>query len=622
MPISKLEPASAAERNVVDSTIQGLLQQNQEYERKVHALRKLRFMKGRTAAPKPFQRVLAGGLRSPMSYRLVQTVVGMICRERPQYKRIPLDKDDRDAASRLQASADPLIQDLERLARKPLYWHFEDALVADGRAVMKGYRDAWTGFPQPHDDEEDEDYNRRVAAFVMAGSSHPLRMRVIDTLQFKVPQTDYEPPYVLETGKRPILGVMDSFGLKFGTNNKLVTHDGATAFHSLELPSGIGPTMDVEELWMNDCVYVRIGGDVYKADNDLGFIPYEWTSGETSSHPDLALQNLSILYPFAGIEPWLNTMLTVLASWGIIGGTPILWTSRKLPPGSGSVPDTAPNLSEIPLGKRIDLGVGGEIGFVQPPPVGREVLEFIQFLVQFLDRAGLPEVAYGAVGTRTPGTAFQGALEQALSKVNPIVSSSERAWASIVQMQWRMVEAMGKPMIVTGTGPSPSDLFKRKRLGRFVIDPKDIHGYYDLHAKIAVGNTQDAISKGMHAKFMRDSKLWSRDRAMEFSGVEDPWEEFKTISRDTLEESPLIQQITLMEALKQEPEIAARAGELEAQGVDILGMLTAAVQGGSGGGSPAPAGGAPAPKRGGKPTGSPKRPGGPRQNTQGSRGHS
>jgi len=113
-----------------------------------------------------------------------------------------------------------------------------------------------------------------------------------------------------------------------------------------------------------------------------------------------------------------------------------------------------------------------------------------------------------------------------------------------------------------------------------VINPRDIHGYYDLHSKIRVGNTQDQISRGMHAAFMRDKKLWSRDRAMEYAGVAEPWDEYKTIMRDTLEESPLVQQISLSEALKQEPEIAARAGELEAQGIDIMGMLTGMMQGG------------------------------------------
>lgn len=632
MAIGTLLEADSDETNLVDSTVQLLMSQHIEYEKRVHHLRKLRFMKLRGSAPKAFQKVLSGGIRSPLSYRLVQTAVGMICKERPSYKRLPLNKDDRDAASRLQSSVDPLMQDLERLSRKPLYWHIVDALVADGRTVVKNYRDAWSGFPEQGDEEDDAAYNQRVAQFVMQGTNHPLRMRTVDTLNFKVPPVDYDPPFVLESGLRPTMGVMQSFGLKFGVNNKFETLPDATAFNYLELPNGVPPTVPVEELWMPDCVYVRIAGQVFKSENDLGFIPYVWSSGETSSNPDVSLQNLSILYPFAGVEPWLNTMLSVLASWGVIGGTPILYTSRKIPPQAGGVPDVQPSLGDIPLGKRIDLGVGGEIGFVQPPPVGREVLEFVQFLVQFLDRAGLPEVAYGALGSRTPGTSFQGALEQALAKVNPVVSSAERVMAENAIMQWRIVESIGKPMVVTGMGVQPKSLFKRKTLGRFIIDPRDIHGYYDLHARIPVGNTQDQISKGMHAAFMRDKKLWTRDRAMEYAGVEDPWDEYKGIMRDTLEESPLVQQITLQQALQQEPELAARADALAQQGIDVnallLGMQPGATpQGapvpgfGGAAGTPQPAGSAPAPARGGRPTGSPKRPGGTRQNRQGSRGH-
>jgi len=631
---------------MVNTAIQDLNRTYLEYERKVHQLRKLRFMKTRASAPKPYQRVLSGGLRSPLSYRLVQTVVGMITKDRPSYKRLPLDNDDKPRAARLAAAADPLMQDLERIAHKPLYEQFVDAVVADGRGIMKCYRDVWQGFPSKESDEEDKAYNKRVAEFVMRGACHPLRMRLVDNLNFKVPLVDYEPPYVLEQGKRPTVDVANTFGLRIGVNNRVTLLPQETAFHRLELPTGIAPVVDVEELWMDDYKYVRMMGQVYKQENELGFKPYVWTAGETSSHPDPSLSNLSILYPYAGIEPWLNTMLSVLAAWGVIGGTPILYTSRKLPPGMGAMPDTMPQLSDIPLGKRIDLGVGGEIGFVQPPPVGREVLEFIQFLTDFLDRAGLPGMAYGNIGTRTPGTAFQGALEQAIAKVNPVTEATERAMAEIVKMHWRMVESIGMPVVVTGLGVRPSNLVRRRSLGRFVVDPKDINGYYDLHAKIRVGNTQDLISRGMHAAFMKAHKLWSRDRAMEFADVDDPNREYQDIMRDTLEESPLVQQLILQQALEQEPELAQRAAQLQGQGIDIGALLTGIPSGGAPGtagvpntppgagttGSPT-AGGVPttggigggqgtAPRRGGKPSGSPKNPGGPRQNRAGTRGHS
>lgn len=623
-----LTEASTVETNVVNAAIQDGHRTFIEYERKVHQLRKLRFMKTRPSAPKPFQRVISGGVRSPLSYRLVQAITGMVTKERPAFKRLPLNKDDRDSASRLQASADPMLQDLERLASRPLYYNFIDAMVADGSAVMKCYRDSWQGFPERGADQQDNEYNDMVAKFIMRGASHPLRMRQVDVLNFKYPLVDYDPPYVIEEGKRPTLGAMTSFGLYFGVNNKLQILPDATAFHTLEIPTGVAPLIDVEEVWRDDEVFVRIGGTVYKAPNKMGFKPYVWAQGETSSHPDPALSSLSVLYPYAGLEPWLNTMLTVLASWGVIGGTPIMYTSRKLPPGAGGVPDSTPNLSDIPLGKRIDLGLGGEIGFVTPPPVGREVLEFINFLVDFMDRAGLSSLAYGQVGTRMPGTSFQMALEQALAKINPIVSSAQIAVADIVKMQWKLVEQLGKPIFVTGDGLQ-TGFGKRRGLGRFIIDPKDIGGYYDLHAKIRVGSTQDAVSRGMHAAFMREKGLWSRDRAMEYSDVDDPFREYQDIMGNKLEESPLITQLMLQQALEQEPELAKRAQSLAAQGVDVGAMLMGVQPGatpqgapvpGFGGGAAKPAGAAPAPKRGGRPTSSPKNPGGPGHNA-GSRGH-
>lgn len=627
MPIGMLTTTDAKDKALVDSAVRDLQSTWLESERKIHQLRKLRFMKTRPTAPKPFQQVISGGLRSPLSYRLVQTVTGMLSKERAVYKRIPLDNSDREAASRLQSSADPLMQDLERIARRPVLTHFIDSLVADGRAIMKCYRDVWDGYPLQMENERDDDYNRRVSNFVSRGATHPLRMRLVDALNFKMPLTEYDPPYVMEGGKRPTLATMSAYGLRFGTNNRVETIEDSSSFHVLELPSGISPTIDVEELWFNDEVYVRVAGNVFRADNEMGFKPYVWASGETSSHPDPSLASLSILYPFAGIEPWLNTMLTVLASWGVIGGTPILYTSRKLPPGAGGTPDVQPQLSDIPLGKRIDLGIGGEIGFVTPPPVGREVLEFINFLVDFLDRAGLPAMAYGTIGTRTPGTAFQGALEQSLQRIQPIATAAENSFAEIVKMQWRIIEGLAKPMVVTGMGMQPKSVFRRKKLGRYVVDPKDINGYYDLHAKIKLGNTQDAISRGMHASFMKDKGLWSRDRAMEYVGVDDPFDEYKTIMRDKLEDSPLIQQLMLQTAIQQEPEIAARAQALQDQGIDpgalLLGMgapagMAQAVGGAGGATAPGPR---PAPARGGRPTGTPKNPGGRRPNAQGSRGH-
>lgn len=615
--------ATSEESNWVGSELMQLRAYYDEAFKTIHYIRRMRFMRLKSNAPRPFQRVMGRGLQSPFSYRLVQTAVGMIGKERPKFTRMPRTNgsNEREAASRLQRSADPLLQSFEQAARRPLLWQLYDQAIGDGRAHIKVMKDVWSGFPVKSDTEEEKKYNQRVADFVMRSSNHPLRSRLVDPLNMLIPPTEFDPPYIIEQGKRPLLATMNKLGLRFGTNNSLVYNPDTLAHPVLELPRSIPATVDVEELWTDDYCFVRIAGqDIIKYENDLGFIPYVNIMGEVSSLNDPSLQSLSILYPYQGIEPWLATLMSTMAAWSILGGTPILWTSRR--PYQGAPPPNDMVLSEIPLGKRVDLGTGGEIGFVQPPPIGREVLEFLNTLVGFLDRAGITPLASGILGSRTPGTAFNAAIEAATGKLKVVADNLEYGISDWVKMSWRVIEKLNQPIVVTGIGLQSKGIMGRRMApGRFIIDPKDIDGYYDLNCELTVTGLQDTISKGMHSAFMKSHKLWSRDRAMRFAGVDDPWEEFKLTLRDDLEESPLVKTQILQEALQADPELAQRAQALAAQGIDVGELLTGApgVPGASGGGgqyggAPQPRGG-PAPQAGGRPTGSPRRPGGTRGGT-------
>lgn len=622
-------PATSAEINWVGAEINQLRQYWDSYFKSTHYLRRMRFMRLRSNAPRPFQRVMGRGLQSPFSYRLVQTAVGMIGKERPRFTRMPRTStsSDREAASRLQRSADPMLQMFEQIARRPLLWQLYDQVIADGRGHIKVSKDVWSGFPVKSETEEAKAYNKRVGEFVMNQSTHPIRSRLVDTMNMLLPPTEYEPPYVIEQGKRPLLPTMNRLGLTFGTNSKLVYNPDTLAHPVYELPRGMPAQVDVEEVWTKDECFIRIANqDIIKYPNDLGFVPYVNIMGEVSSLNDPALQSLSILYPYQGIEPWLSTLMSTMAAWSILGGTPIMYTSRR--PYNGAPPPNDMAMSDIPLGRRVDLGTGGEIGFVQPPPIGREVLEFLNTLVGFLDRAGITPLASGILGNRTPGTAFNSAIEAATGKLKVVVDNLQYGISDWVKMGWRATEVIGQPIFVTGIGLQQGLLGKRMAPGRFMIDPKDVNGYYDLSCELTVSSLQDTISKGMHGAFMKSHNLWSRDRSMKFSGVEDPWDEYKTILRDNLEESPMVKMQILQDALKADPELEKRAEELKAQGVDIGALLTGSPtipgadggggEGGGGGGqyggAPQPRGG-PAPQAGGRSTGRPRRPGGNRGGT-------
>lgn len=622
-----------AERAYIEGEINTLRSYYIEQFKTIHYIRRMRFMRLRSNAPRPFQRLMGRGLQSPFSYRLVQTAVSMVGKERPKYTRVPLNTTGaaKESASRLQNSADPMMQELERIARRPLFWQFVDQAIGDGRAVAKVVKETWTGFPTKGQvpDEDDKAYNKRVAEFVMKANTHPIRSRLVDPMNFLVPPYEYEMPYAIEQGRRPLIATLNNLELNFGSNNKLQYNHDTLAHPVYELPRGINASEDVEEFWTPEYCYVRIAGrEVFKYENDIKAIPYVHTLGEVSSLNDPSLMSLSILYPYQGIEPWISTLMSTMAAWSILGGTPIMYTSRR--PYQGAPPPTDMGLSDIPLGKRVDLGTGGEIGFVQPPQVGREVLEFLNTLVSFLDRAGITPLASGIMGTRTPGTAFSAAIEAATGKLKVVKDNLEFGLADWVKLCWKVVEAVDKPINVTGNGLVQGITGKRMQKSRFTIDPKDIAGYYDLNCELTVSSLQDEISKGMHAAYMKTHGLWDRDRAMRFAGVDDPREEWKGTIRDKIEDSPFVIGQIMQEAIKADPELERRAAELEAQGVDIKGLLAgdpaaarAMMQGGGGmGNGAAPAGGQPAPARGGRGRGSPKRPGGNRNGTpQGSRGH-
>jgi len=613
----------------------------QEFVRTTHQLRRMRALRLSGRAPRAFQSLIGRGVRVPMSWSLVQTVVGMVAKNQPHFKRVPRNARDKDASARLTRAAWPLIETYSRIAKRPLYYQMVDQIAGDGRVVTKLSRTPIEGYPGRDGGETDKAYNKRVEDFLAEEGRRtvPLRLSLVDPTTFWPSREEFESSYVVESGRRPLLATMRSLGLKFGVNNKIETVPAdpvGKTMTELEIPAGLSPTASVDAIWTEESAYVSLNGEWLKFDNELGFIPFSWRFGQTTSINDPMLESNSIIFPFAGVEPWLNTLMSVLLAWSILGGTPILAVNTQphpnLPPGS----ETAP--ADIPLGKMINPGVGKTLQFIQPPPVGREVIEAIQLLMSIYEKAGITSMARGVIGTRTPGLTFGAALEAAGDMFAPLVAGMQGILEDIVSMTFRGVERLGVPMWVTGY--SLEAMNSRKVLAPYKIDPADIDGYYDVHCELKLTNLQDLISRGMHGAFMKGHKLWSWEHAAEFSGSEDPPMERLDILKDDIRNSPLYQEQALRAALGDDPalkevvEMADAAGmplvQLLAQGRTGLQQQVQQQQGSPGqdqagtggggntvyGGGQQPRGG-PAPMAGGRVKGSPRRPTGPRKVKQG-----
>lgn len=606
----RLESVTQTERSWMDQVIQDSRATYDPAFKQIETFRKVRTMRMKPRAPRAFQRILGAGVRSPMAWSLVQTAKGSIARDWPKFTRLPRTDKEGPAAARLAASAVPTLQ---ALSRKDLFRLAVDGALADGRVAIKLRRKPLEGYPLRDSGESDANFNRRVDAFLATKPRAPLRASIIDPTNF-MPARDDPPSYVVEQGVRPMLPTLNEFGLLWDGSNFRRIPEGQP-YSALFQPTG-STTVPVEEIWTAYYCYIRVGGqDYYKTPNDMGgTLPYAWCMGEETSVQTPLMEGVSILYPIVGLEAWMNTLLTCTFAWALLASNPILVTTRDPHPNLPPITETAP--ADLPLGKHIDAGVGAKLGFVQPPPVGRELIEAIQMLLGFYDRVGMTPLARGIIGTRTPGLTMAAAIEAARNMLDGPIHNLERLMEDLIGAVWITVDkAIAVPVWVTGEGLVRGVLGrKQKKLGQWVIDPRDIDGYYDVHAKIEPTFLQDQVTRGMHAAFMLAHRLWSRFRAMEFSGVEDAWDEWLDVLKDSIREHPLTQEYVLQEVAKGEPALGEMLTALQGQGVSPAEVLAGAQ--GIYGGAPQPRG-QPAPGAGGRAAGAPRRPTGPRQTKQG-----
>ncbi len=154
----------------------------------------------------------------------------------------------------------------------------------------------------------------------------------------------------------------------------------------------------------------------------------------------------------------------------------------------------------------------------------------------------------------------------------------------------------------------------RKKRSWATIRPAEARKGRQIAVSLAIDSTQDMIAKGTHAQFMQSAKLWDAEKAMRFSGVENPEDMKDRIDADDARRmmSPLIAQGLIMA----DPDMRAL---VEAQAEEEGGG-----EGGSTGVEPPGPGrnrqGVPAGRGGGKRGGATQKPRGNRQGTGKARG--
>jgi len=557
-----IQPPSVADRTLprrpdaktrlwVERTMNQNIADGYERNRLILGLRRQRMMRLKPHAPEAFQDYLGQGVRVPISFRLVETVVGAVAGGGAPnfYASSP----DAELAQRAAAWCRLMFQAQHRVGQRSLYYSYWDGLIADGLVALKTTRRPWTDFPTRTADETDSQYNTRAEEFIRATPPVPFRTRVVDPATFYPPRSEWGGGYCQESGLRPSDEVFRQLGLQPTPSGNVIVTRSIDQPTPLLMPGlRMGPRVQVDELWTEDDLFVRVHGSIWQYPNEIGKLPYLWTSGSALSFSDPTLQALSVLYPLQYLEPWVNQFLSTLVGNASAAATSIMLETSTVtgtPSGAGET-----EISDIPFGRRVALAPGTDAKFISPPIDAQSVALF-NTMVQMAERFTLSPIPQFA-GTRTPGVVLAAVAERITSVLKPRIDQGQGTWADLMKLYTYMVKDIVKaPVSVSGL------IFEerggRSRVADTVLTPRDVPKISDVMVEIKFRTVQDQIAWDTHNVLMMQAQVWSKERAMRESGVEDTNAEANRISLEQLLQNPTIQMYIQQQSLQGQPPLEA-----------------------------------------------------------------
>lgn len=538
--------ASPDVTNWVNRTLQRMLTEYSERNQMILGLRRQRFMRQKLNLPEAYQQFLGQGVRVPISYKLVETVVGAVAGEgNPDFL---VSSPDRDVQQRATAWCKLIFE--EQLA--PIYYAYWDGLLADGLVAIKTQRRPWTDFPKQNPGEEDEPYNRRAEEYLREKPPVPWTSRIVDAACFIPPRSEWGGGVAAEIGLRPTEDVFKALGLKpSGTWGKMIySSDVPTPRDMISLRSG--PMTQVEELWTEKELYVRVAGNVYVYENDLGRLPYEWTSGSSIAFSDPTLQALSVLYPLQYLEPWVQQTLSGLIGNQQLASVPNLFIEHPVVGGQAGAGE--PLQSDIPQGQQIDLPPGATARY-EGAPIDQGSVALFNVMVQLAkDFTMSPTPTFA--GTRTPGIVLSQAIERTTAVLKPRVEAAKRTWARQQKFYFDILDRIVKvPVVVSGM--VFEERSGRSAIAEVALAPRDIRKIRQVYCNIKYQTTQDKIAWNTHSVLMQQSKVWSMERARRETGISDPEQEGQIIDLEDFLQNPVIKQYIMEQGLSGHPPLEA-----------------------------------------------------------------
>lgn len=545
--------ASGAVKTWVDRTLNGLRSEANERNQLILGLRKQRMMRLKPNPPEAYQDYLGKGVRVPISFRLVETVVGAVAgNDGPQFF---VSSPDQELTQRATTWARLMYDAQHRVGQSSLYYRYWDSLIADGMAAYKTVRRPWSDFPLRETSaegeiESDEHYNDRVESFIRGRPPVPWKTRVVDPATFYPPRSEWGRAYAAESGLRPTEEVMRQLNLAQTSRGNFIykTNDEPTPMNMSGLRSA--PRIQVDELWTEEALFVRVGGNVFEYENDLGKLPYLWTSGAALAFSDPTLQAMSVLYPLQYLEPWVNQFLSTLIGNATLSTTPISVITHESVGTQGGAADVV--ISDPPYGKQVDLPPNSDMKFITPP-VDQQSVALFNTMVQLAERFTLAPIPQFA-GTRTPGVVLSAVAERILAVLKPRIDNAKFTHGELMKFYFSMVKDVVQ-MPVAVSGMVLEERSGRSRVADTVLTPRDISKISDVLIEIKYQTVQDRIAWDTHNVLMMQAGVWSKERTMRESNVRDTEAERQQIGLEQLLANPAIAMYIQTKALAGQPPI-------------------------------------------------------------------
>lgn len=494
-------------------------------------------------------------IRTPIVADMIMRIVSMLTLEEPERKCAPYngtEKAQRNSSLR-ERWTKAAWRRMEAQSGRPIWRMAMDAAVADGLGVIKVIhdKDAWLDYPKRKRREDGGDYNDRADAWKKT-APFPIFATDLDPLCYFPSKNGYKLTEVVEINKRPLKPAMQAFNVKPLGDNGWQKMEPGEPFPDDESLGHLAESVEVVEYWNDkEVVYLLDGKIADRRPHYYGRPPYFEVPGHISSSRDPRKAYLSVIEPFKHLIPALETLLTMKTNWAYLAAWPNMVVQNQ-----SAFLNALPEDDNEPT-KVLDISPGtilrGDIRFMEPPGVGRDLDAMIDILRAMIERAGLAAVMYGQSGSSASGYLTNQLMTAAQLIYRPLLRNAETADEDMTRHIWRILEKYypKDPVFVWGS---------EDRVGKsqswLSMSGSDVNGYYAVETRIKPVLPMDEIMQADAATRWVSQGMVSKKYALE--------KYFNVPAPEEMADEIAVEQYLMM------PEVARRIAEDAARKAGVL----------------------------------------------------